>query len=157
MGSLGPFFDFSSQQQGSFSKVGVNVIMSFGSSSQLLLRITAQNVFSFSLRMSGPFAWWEAAKYVFQHKRSSWSLCFIHFVGLRTPITTLHLGGKKKKNVSFSGLFCCAALWSQNLPLFYKALLVTYHPVLWQQTYLCFPLTLYSDTNGIIYFAKLLR
>lgn len=109
MGSLGPFFDFSSQQQGSFSKVGVNVIMSFGSSSQLLLRITAQNVFSFSLRMSGPFAWWEAAKYVFQHKRSSWSLCFIHFVGLRTPITTLHLGGKKKKCFVFwTILLCCS-------------------------------------------------
>lgn len=69
MGSLGPFFDLSSKQQGSFSKVGVNVIMSFGSGSQFLLRITAQNVlvFFFSLRMSGSFAWWEAAKYVFQH------------------------------------------------------------------------------------------
>lgn len=48
MGSLGLiiiyFIHLSSKQQGSFSKVGVNVIMSFGSSSQLLFRITAQNV-----------------------------------------------------------------------------------------------------------------
>lgn len=44
MGSLGFFYYYllylSSKQQGSFSKVGVNVIMSFGSSSQLLFRVT---------------------------------------------------------------------------------------------------------------------
>lgn len=49
------FILLSSKQQGSFSKVGVNAIMSFGSSSQLLFRITAQNVDFFSLRISGPF------------------------------------------------------------------------------------------------------
>lgn len=126
MGSLGPFFDLSSKQQGSFSKVGMNVIMSFGSGSQLLLRITAQNVVFFSLRMSDPFAWWEAAKYVFQHKSSPWSLCFTHFVGLCTPIITLHLGGGEI--VSFSGLFCCAVLWSQNLSLFILQSTLSYIP-----------------------------
>lgn len=43
MGSLGPFW-LSSKQQGSFCKVGGNVIMSFGSGSQILLRTTTQNV-----------------------------------------------------------------------------------------------------------------
>lgn len=64
MGSLGLLkiiiysIYLSSEQQSSFSKVGVNVIMSFGSRSQLLFRTTAQNVFCFffSLRISGPFA-----------------------------------------------------------------------------------------------------
>lgn len=98
----------SSKQQGSFSKVGVNVIMSFGSSSQLPFRITAQNVFFFSKNI------WSLCM-----MRSSLNMYFstedhhdlqVSFILLGClPITTLPLGREAKFCFIFWTIHLCCS------------------------------------------------
>lgn len=118
MASLGPFYDLSSKQQSSFSKgrIECNYVLWQWFTASVENHSPECGLFFF-FKNKWSFTWWEAAKYVFQHKRSLWSFCFVHFAGLCMTITTLQL--RRKKNLFHFLDYSLVLLYEAKIILMY--------------------------------------